>query len=91
MAAEGKTERDILNYYLERTAKPPRTPRFFNEEGGKSPADLFPAEEHIAALALTDVNGDAKDLVVRYNLGTNGRLHSFIRKKTVAHPQFCKD
>ena len=44
--------------------------------------DSLPAEERIAALAVTDVNGDgrpdliyfgdAKDLIVRYNLGTNG-------------------
>jgi FG-GAP-like repeat len=44
--------------------------------------DSVPTEERIAALAVTDVNGDgrpdlvyfgdAKDLIVRYNLGTNG-------------------
>ena len=44
--------------------------------------DSLPTEERIAALAVTDVNGDgrpdliyygdAKDLIVRYNLGTNG-------------------
>jgi hypothetical protein len=44
--------------------------------------DSLPADERIAALAVTDLNGDgkpdlvyfgdAKDLVVRYNLGTNG-------------------
>ena len=44
--------------------------------------DSLPSEERIAALAVTDVNGDgrpdlvyfgdAKDLIVRQNLGTNG-------------------
>jgi hypothetical protein len=44
--------------------------------------DSIPSDERIAALAVTDLNGDgrpdlvyfgdAKDLVVRYNLGTNG-------------------
>jgi hypothetical protein len=44
--------------------------------------DSIPADERIAALAVTDMNGDGrpdivyfgdqKDLVVRYNLGTNG-------------------
>jgi hypothetical protein len=44
--------------------------------------DSVPTEERIAALAVTDLNsdgrqdlvyfGDAKDLIVRYNLGTNG-------------------
>jgi hypothetical protein len=44
--------------------------------------DSVPAEERISALVVTDLNGDgrpdlvyfgdAKDLVVRYNLGTNG-------------------
>jgi len=44
--------------------------------------DSIPSDERIAALAVTDMNGDgrpdlvyfgdAKDLVVRYNLGTNG-------------------
>ena len=44
--------------------------------------DSIPTEERIAALAVADVNGygrpdlvyfgDAKDLTVRYNLGTNG-------------------
>ena len=44
--------------------------------------DSVPTEERIAALAVADVNGDgrpdliyfgdAKDLIVRYNLGTNG-------------------
>jgi hypothetical protein len=44
--------------------------------------DSIPVDERIAALAVTDVNGDGrpdlvyfgdgKDLVVRYNLGTNG-------------------
>jgi hypothetical protein len=44
--------------------------------------DSIPTEQRIAALAVTDLNGDgrpdlvyfgdAKDLVVRYNLGTNG-------------------
>jgi hypothetical protein len=44
--------------------------------------DSIPVEEGIASLAVTDLNGDgrpdlvyfgdAKDLVVRYNLGTNG-------------------
>ncbi len=44
--------------------------------------DSIPTDERIAALAVTDLNGDgrpdlvyfgdAKDLVVRYNLGTNG-------------------
>ena len=44
--------------------------------------DSLPSEERIAALAVADVNGDgrpdliyfgdAKDLIVRYNLGTNG-------------------
>ena len=44
--------------------------------------DSIPSDERIAALAVTDLNGDgrpdlvyfgdAKDLIVRYNLGTNG-------------------
>jgi len=44
--------------------------------------DSLPTDEHVAALAVTDINGDgrpdliyfgdAKDLIVRYNLGTNG-------------------
>jgi hypothetical protein len=44
--------------------------------------DSIPSDERIAALAVTDLNGDgrpdlvyfgdAKDLTVRYNLGTNG-------------------
>ena len=44
--------------------------------------DSLPTDEHIAGLAVTDINGDgrpdliyfgdAKDLIVRYNLGTNG-------------------
>ena len=44
--------------------------------------DSLPSDERIAALAVTDLNGDgrpdlayfgdAKDLMVRYNLGTNG-------------------
>ncbi len=44
--------------------------------------DSLPSEERIAALAVTDLNGDgrpdliyfgdAKDLIIRYNLGTNG-------------------
>ncbi len=44
--------------------------------------DSVPTDERIAALAVTDLNGDgrpdlvyfgdAKDLIVRYNLGTNG-------------------
>jgi len=44
--------------------------------------DSMPSDERIAALVVTDLNqdgrpdlayfGDAKDLVVRYNLGTNG-------------------
>ena len=44
--------------------------------------DSIPTDERIAALAVTDVNddgrpdliyfGDAKDLTIRYNLGTNG-------------------
>ena len=44
--------------------------------------DSLPSDERIAALAVTDMNGDGrpdlvyfgdgKDLVVRYNLGTNG-------------------
>ena len=44
--------------------------------------DSIPSDERIAAMAVTDLNGDgrpdlayfgdAKDLIVRYNLGTNG-------------------
>ena len=44
--------------------------------------DSLPTDEHIAGLAVTDINGDgrpdliyfgdAKELIVRYNLGTNG-------------------
>ena len=44
--------------------------------------DSIPSDERIAALSVTDLNGDgrpdlvyfgdAKDLIVRYNLGTNG-------------------
>ena len=44
--------------------------------------DSLPTDEHISGLAVTDINGDgrpdliyfgdAKDLIVRYNLGTNG-------------------
>ena len=44
--------------------------------------DSIPSDERIASLAVTDLNsdgkpdlvyyGDAKDLIVRYNLGTNG-------------------
>ena len=44
--------------------------------------DSIPSEERIAALVVTDLNadgrpdliyfGDAKDLIIRYNLGTNG-------------------
>ena len=44
--------------------------------------DSLPTDEHLAALAVTDINGDgrpdliyfgdAKYLIVRYNLGTNG-------------------
>ena len=50
--------------------------------GSRFRIDSVPTEERIAALAVTDVNsdgrpdlvyfGDAKDLIIRYNLGTNG-------------------
>jgi hypothetical protein len=50
--------------------------------GSRFRIDSLPTEERIAALAVADVNGDgrpdlvyfgdAKDLIVRYNLGTNG-------------------
>ena len=50
--------------------------------GSRFRIDSVPTEERIAALAVADVNGDgrpdliyfgdAKDLTVRYNLGTNG-------------------
>ena len=50
--------------------------------GSRFRIDSLPTEERIAALAVTDVNGDGrpdlvyfgdtKDLIVRYNLGTNG-------------------
>ncbi len=50
--------------------------------GSRFRIDSVPTEERIAALSVTDINGDkrpdliyfgdGKDLVVRYNLGTNG-------------------
>ena len=50
--------------------------------GARFRIDSVPTEERIAALVVTDVNadgrpdliyfGDTKDLIVRYNLGTNG-------------------
>jgi hypothetical protein len=50
--------------------------------GARFRIDSLPTEERIAALAVADVNGDGrpdlvyfgdtKDLVIRYNLGTNG-------------------
>ena len=50
--------------------------------GSRFRIDSLPTEERIAALAVADVNGDGrpdliyfgdgKDLIVRYNLGTNG-------------------
>ncbi len=50
--------------------------------GSRFRLDSIPSEERIAAMAVTDLNGDgrpdlvyfgdAKDLIVRYNLGTNG-------------------
>ena len=50
--------------------------------GSRFRIDSVPTEERIAALSVADVNsdgrpdlvyfGDAKDLIVRYNLGTNG-------------------
>jgi hypothetical protein len=50
--------------------------------GARFRIDSVPTEERIAALVVADVNGDgrpdliyfgdAKDLIVRYNLGTNG-------------------
>jgi hypothetical protein len=50
--------------------------------GSRFRVDSIPVDERIAAMAVTDLNGDGrpdlvyfgdgKDLVVRYNLGTNG-------------------
>ena len=50
--------------------------------GSRFHLDSLPTEERLSALAVTDINGDGrpdliyfgdgKDLVVRYNLGTNG-------------------
>ncbi len=50
--------------------------------GSRFRIDSVPTEERIAALSVADVNsdgrpdlvyfGDAKDLIIRYNLGTNG-------------------
>jgi hypothetical protein len=70
----GKTNRTVMPARkLELNELPP---------GARFRLDSIPTEERIAALAVTDLNGDgrpdlvyfgdAKDLVVRYNLGTNG-------------------
>jgi hypothetical protein len=67
-----------------RTDTPPEQKPEVNElpPGSRFRIDSVPTEERIAALVVADVNGDGrpdlvyfgdtKDLIVRYNLGTNG-------------------
>ncbi|HEX7570648.1 MAG TPA: VCBS repeat-containing protein [Verrucomicrobiae bacterium] len=69
----GKTNLPAPTRKLELNELPP---------GSRFRIDSVPTEERIAALVVADVNsdgrpdlvyfGDAKDLIVRYNLGTNG-------------------
>jgi FG-GAP-like repeat len=69
----GKTNQSEPSRKLEINELPP---------GARFRIDSIPADEHIAAMSVTDLNGDgrpdiayygdAKDLVVIYNEGTNG-------------------